>query len=327
MTASGVARLDGLPPNVATVLSAFLASARDTLSADLVSTVLLAALPKASSDPPPTSISCWSCHFTPDRSDRCGTPFWRPKPRSSCGPCSCREQELSSAAEFFAQKFADILRRHRIVYGQDVLSWARISTRGAEVFRLRQNPARSRPAPAGVLRGARSSSGAGGSSPGRSASVAPKAAAATLLELEGLHRTRELDRRGAAPRSLKSFRTRKARGSRSKLLAAHGRSERRACGEAGCALPGAGAWRCRRTAARRHADLSVRVSSSIRSSRARFLGLLFPPAAAVIAAGLSRTQQLHFGAALIAQVRPTDHVVNTPSKRAEVDGTRRRRWG
>ena len=37
MTENGVARLDGLPGNVTTVLSAFLASARDTLSADLVS--------------------------------------------------------------------------------------------------------------------------------------------------------------------------------------------------------------------------------------------------------------------------------------------------
>jgi len=47
------------------------------------------------------------------------------------------EDELRSAAELFAQKFADILRRHRLVFGQDVLAALKIP-RQAEVFRLRQ---------------------------------------------------------------------------------------------------------------------------------------------------------------------------------------------
>ena len=47
------------------------------------------------------------------------------------------EDELSTAAEFFAQKFADILRRHKTVYGKDVLTSLKVA-RPAEIFRLRQ---------------------------------------------------------------------------------------------------------------------------------------------------------------------------------------------
>jgi hypothetical protein len=47
------------------------------------------------------------------------------------------EDELSSAAEFFAQKFADILRRHRVLFGEDLVAALTIP-RGAEIFRLRQ---------------------------------------------------------------------------------------------------------------------------------------------------------------------------------------------
>ncbi len=47
------------------------------------------------------------------------------------------EDELPSAAELFAQKFADILRRHRTVLGKDLVGALQIP-RSAEIFRLRQ---------------------------------------------------------------------------------------------------------------------------------------------------------------------------------------------
>jgi predicted nucleotidyltransferase len=47
------------------------------------------------------------------------------------------EGELEEAAEAFAQKFADIGRRHVVLYGEDVVSRLRIP-RGALVRRLRQ---------------------------------------------------------------------------------------------------------------------------------------------------------------------------------------------
>ena len=48
------------------------------------------------------------------------------------------EEELHSAAELFAQKFADILRRHRIVFGKDVL--ATLKVRGKLSFSVATNP-------------------------------------------------------------------------------------------------------------------------------------------------------------------------------------------
>jgi hypothetical protein len=47
------------------------------------------------------------------------------------------KHELPAAAEFFAQKFADIRRRHRTLIGEETLVALAIP-RGAEIFRLRQ---------------------------------------------------------------------------------------------------------------------------------------------------------------------------------------------
>jgi hypothetical protein len=47
------------------------------------------------------------------------------------------ESELPTAAEFFAQKFADIRRRHRTLFGQDVMA-SLVIPRAAKIFRLRQ---------------------------------------------------------------------------------------------------------------------------------------------------------------------------------------------
>src|SRR5262245_47757604 len=47
------------------------------------------------------------------------------------------ESELPSAAELFGQKFADIRRRHRIIFGQDVIANLDVP-RTARIFRLRQ---------------------------------------------------------------------------------------------------------------------------------------------------------------------------------------------
>jgi len=47
------------------------------------------------------------------------------------------ESELASAVELFAQKFSDILRRHRVLYGPDPFAGLSIP-RSAEIGRLRQ---------------------------------------------------------------------------------------------------------------------------------------------------------------------------------------------
>jgi hypothetical protein len=93
------------------------------------------------------------------------------------------EDELSTAAEFFAQKFADILRRHRTVLGKDVLASLKVK-RPAEIFRLRQVLLNL------VLR-LREAAVARGHRPEQVALILAdtlgplRAACATLLELEG----------------------------------------------------------------------------------------------------------------------------------------------
>ena len=47
------------------------------------------------------------------------------------------ESEIPSAMECFAQKFADILRRHRVVLGKPVFAGTKVP-RGPEIFRMRQ---------------------------------------------------------------------------------------------------------------------------------------------------------------------------------------------
>ena len=139
MTASGVARLDGLPGNVATVLSAFLASARDALSDDLVSAVLFGSAAEGKLAPASdVNLLLVLRTFTPDKIGRMRDAFLTAEAAIKLRVMFVLEDEVASAAEFFAQKFADILRRHRIVFGKDVLGGRSSVARPAEVFRLRQ---------------------------------------------------------------------------------------------------------------------------------------------------------------------------------------------
>jgi predicted nucleotidyltransferase len=138
MAESGVARLEGLPSNVATALSAFLAAARDTLSADLVSAVLFGSAAEDKLAPASdVNLLLVLRMFTPDKIGRMRDTLLAAEAAIKLRVMFVLEDELSSAAEFFAQKFADILRRHRTVFGKDVLGSLKVS-RAAEIFRLRQ---------------------------------------------------------------------------------------------------------------------------------------------------------------------------------------------
>jgi len=133
-----VARLDGLPSNVATALSAFLSAARDALSTDLVSAILFGSAAEGRLAPTSdVNLLLVLRTFSPDKTLRVRDAYLAAEAAIKLRVMFVQEDEMSSAAEFFAQKFADILRRHRIVFGQDVLAPLKISRR-AEIFRLRQ---------------------------------------------------------------------------------------------------------------------------------------------------------------------------------------------
>jgi predicted nucleotidyltransferase len=138
MAESNVARLGELPANVASVLGTFLAAAREAFSSDLVSALLFGSAAEdklaASSD---VNLLLVLRTFTPDQIGRMRDAFLAAEAAIKLRVMFVLEDEVSSAAELFAQKFADILRRHRTIFGKDVLASLRIP-RHSEVFRLRQ---------------------------------------------------------------------------------------------------------------------------------------------------------------------------------------------
>jgi predicted nucleotidyltransferase len=138
MTESGVTPLEGLPGNVAFALSVFLAAARDALSADLVSAVVFGSAAEGQLGPASdVNLLLVLRAFPPDKIAQMRDAFLAAEAAIKLRVMFLLEDELSSAAEYFAQKFADILRRHKTVFGKDVLASLKVA-RPAEIFRLRQ---------------------------------------------------------------------------------------------------------------------------------------------------------------------------------------------
>jgi predicted nucleotidyltransferase len=135
---SSIARLDGLPSNVGSALSTFLTAARDAFSDDLVSAVLFGSAAEGRLGPASDiNLLLVLRTFKPEKIVQLRDAFLAAEAAIKLRAMFVLEDELRSAAELFAQKFADILRRHRVVFGQDVLQPLKIP-REAEVFRLRQ---------------------------------------------------------------------------------------------------------------------------------------------------------------------------------------------
>jgi len=138
MSAGGMTRLEGLPANVATVLTNFLDEARDTLGDDLVSAVLFGSAAEArltaTSD---VNLILVLRAFGPATLRQLSDPLAAGKTAIQLQVMFLLENEIPAAVELFAQKFAYILRRHRIVFGKQVFAGT-VVPRNAEIFRLRQ---------------------------------------------------------------------------------------------------------------------------------------------------------------------------------------------
>src|SRR5215475_10519335 len=138
MSGGGVADLQGLPSNVASVLSSFLTAARDAFADDLVSAVVLGSAAEGQLGPTSdVNLLLVLRTFAPDKIAQMRDAFLTAEAAIKLRAMFVLENELSMAAEFFAQKFADILRRHKVVLGKDVMAALRVA-RPAEIFRLRQ---------------------------------------------------------------------------------------------------------------------------------------------------------------------------------------------
>jgi len=133
-----IARLDGLPANVATVLSDFAGKARDVLADDLVSVVLFGSAVegrlKATSD---VNLILVLRTFDPEKLGQLGDLLLAADAAIQLRVMFLLESEIPAAVECFAQKFADILRRHRVIFGRQVFAATQVP-RAPEIFRLRQ---------------------------------------------------------------------------------------------------------------------------------------------------------------------------------------------
>jgi len=134
----GEARLDALPPQVESALSAFLAAAQQALSNNLVSAILFGSAAEGRLGPTSdVNLLLVLREFAPEGLARMRDALLTAEAAIKLRVMLVRERELPQAAELFAQKFADIMRRHRTVVGAEVLASLKIP-RPAEIFRLRQ---------------------------------------------------------------------------------------------------------------------------------------------------------------------------------------------
>jgi predicted nucleotidyltransferase len=129
---------DGLSAPIATLLTAFVDTARRKLDSDLVSAVLFGSAADNKLGPASdVNLVLVLQNFVPEKVRELRDALLMAEAGIKLRVMFPLEEELPAAAEFFAQKFADILRRHRIIYGKDVIAPLKIS-HNAEVFRLRQ---------------------------------------------------------------------------------------------------------------------------------------------------------------------------------------------
>jgi len=138
MGEGGVTQLDGLPSNVVSILTDFVSEARDAVGADLVSVVLFGSAAegrlRASSD---VNLILVLGGFDPKKIQALSESLVAAQAAIQLQAMFLLESEIPAAVECFAQKFADILRRHRVIFGRNVFAATNVP-RSAEIFRLRQ---------------------------------------------------------------------------------------------------------------------------------------------------------------------------------------------
>jgi predicted nucleotidyltransferase len=138
MAESGATPFSGLPANVAAILESFVGEARDALGSDLVSVVLFGSAAEgrltASSD---VNLILVLGAFDADKLKPLSDTLQAAEAAIQLRVMFLLESEIPAAVECFAQKFADILRRHRVIFGKPVFATTTIP-RQPEIFRLRQ---------------------------------------------------------------------------------------------------------------------------------------------------------------------------------------------
>jgi predicted nucleotidyltransferase len=127
-----------LPEAARSALATFLEEARAAFGPDLRSAVLYGSAAegrlRASSD---INLLLVLDRLEPAAAERLAAPYRAARARARIEAMFLRADELPAAAEAFASKFADMRRRHRVLFGTDPLA-ALVIPRAAEALRLRQ---------------------------------------------------------------------------------------------------------------------------------------------------------------------------------------------
>ena len=130
--------INSLPPNVASVLSEFVEQARSAFANDLRAVVLYGSGAegklRATSD---VNLLLVLSAFDQKKADELREPLRRAQAAIRLRAMFLLESELRPAMEAFAVKFADIMRRRRVLYGDDPFAGITIS-RDDAIFRLKQ---------------------------------------------------------------------------------------------------------------------------------------------------------------------------------------------
>ena len=127
-----------LPPNVARVLNGFVEQARSAFDGDLRAVVLYGSGAegrlRATSD---VNLLLVLSAFEREKADALREPLRVAHASIRLRAMFLLDSELRPAAEAFAVKFADIIRRRRVLYGEDPFAAVSVS-RGDALLRLKQ---------------------------------------------------------------------------------------------------------------------------------------------------------------------------------------------
>ncbi len=132
------AELRDLPESVALTLMGFVETARQTFGNDLKSVVLYGSGAegrlRATSD---VNLLLVLSQFDHERASAIRAPYAATRAAIRLGAMFLLESEVPPAMESFGQKFSDIIRRHRVLFGSDPFAGAKIP-RQAVILRVKQ---------------------------------------------------------------------------------------------------------------------------------------------------------------------------------------------
>src|SRR5688572_10756171 len=123
MAKGGATALSGLPANVAAILENFVGEARDALGSGLVSVVLFGSAADGQlTETSDVNLILVLAEFDAGKLEEISDTLQAAEAAIQLRVMFLLEREIPAAMECFAAKFADVLRRHRVLFGKEVFA-------------------------------------------------------------------------------------------------------------------------------------------------------------------------------------------------------------